>query len=215
MKKLLITATILASLVFGGITANAEESVEQMQEQATTLIEEKANEFSSLETSEEMNQFFEENLGLIEEYLDSFRDEIETLDKKNNEIYTYVANHQSNLGGMNIANIKKISSGEITAQQALDAEKAEAERVANMTDSEIYLEKASKLVEGIDLNTIMFALNNMFSFDNVKTSSKLDALSAEQANAVVKSQIVVYVVIAFMILVLAIKINTRGSKRPF
>ncbi|EIV0118839.1 hypothetical protein L6X93_002670, partial [Enterococcus faecalis] len=61
----------------------------------------------------------------------------------------------------------------------------------------------------------MFALNNMFSFDNVKTSSKLDALSAEQANAVVKSQIVVYVVIAFMILVLAIKINTRGSKRPF
>ncbi|EGP5438681.1 hypothetical protein D1Z37_13975 [Enterococcus faecium] len=215
MKKLLITATILASLVFGGITANAEESVEQMQEQATTLIEEKANEFSGLETSEEMNQFFEENLGLIEEYLDSFRDEIETLDKKNNEIYTYVANHQSNLGGMNIANIKKISSGEITAQQALDAEKAEAERVANMTDSEIYLEKASKLVEGIDLNTIMFALNNMFSFDNVKTSSKLDALSAEQANAVVKSQIVVYVVIAFMILVLAIKINTRGSKRPF
>lgn len=215
MKKLLITATILASLVFGGITANAEESVEQMQEQATTLIEEKANEFSSLETSEEMNQFFEENLGLIEENLDSFRNEIETLDKKNNEIYTYVANHQSNLGGMNIANIKKISSGEITAQQALDAEKAEAERVANMTDSEIYLEKASKLVEGIDLNTIMFALNNMFSFDNVKTSSKLDALSAEQANAVVKSQIVVYVVIAFMILVLAIKINTRGSKRPF
>ena len=215
MKKLLITATILTSLVFGGITANAEENVEQMQEQATTLIEEKANEFSSLETSEEMNQFFEENLGLIEENLDSFRNEIETLDKKNNEIYTYVANHQSNLGGMNIANIKKISSGEITAQQALDAEKAEAERVANMTDSEIYLEKASKLVEGIDLNTIMFALNNMFSFDNVKTSSKLDALSAEQANAVVKSQIVVYVVIAFMILVLAIKINTRGSKRPF
>ena len=215
MKKLLITATILASLVFGGITANAEESVEQMQEQATTLIEEKANEFSGLETTEEMNQFFEENLGLIEENLDSFRDEIETLDKKNNEIYTYVANHQSNLGGMNIANIKKISSGEITAQQALDAEKAEAERVANMTDSEIYLEKASKLIEGIDLNTIMFALNNMFSFDNVKTSTKLDALSAEQANAVVKSQIVVYVVIAFMILVLAIKINTRGSKRPF
>ncbi|HFP7354160.1 TPA: hypothetical protein ACHKRG_001337 [Enterococcus faecium] len=215
MKKLLITATILASLVFGGITANAEESVEQMQEQATTLIEEKANEFSGLETTEEMNQFFEENLGLIEENLDSFRNEIETLDKKNNEIYTYVANHQSNLGGMNIANIKKISSGEITAQQALDAERAEAERVANMTDSEIYLEKASKLVEGIDLNTIMFALNNMFSFDNVKTSSKLDALSAEQANAVVKSQIVVYVVIAFMILVLAIKINTRGSKRPF
>ncbi|HCR2865854.1 hypothetical protein [Enterococcus faecium] len=215
MKKLLITATILTSLVFGGITANAEESVEQMQEQATTLIEEKANEFSDLETTEEMNQFFEENLGLIEENLDSFRDEIETLDKKNNEIYTYVANHQSNLGGMNIANIKKISSGEITAQQALDAEKAEAERVANMTDSEIYLEKASKLIEGIDLNTIMFALNNMFSFDNVKTSTKLDALSAEQANAVVKSQIVVYVVIAFMILVLAIKINTRGSKRPF
>ncbi|EHQ3682802.1 hypothetical protein ACOU9P_002239 [Enterococcus faecium] len=215
MKKLLITATILTSLVFGGITANAEENVEQMQEQATTLIEEKANEFSGLETTEEMNQFFEENLGLIEENLDSFRDEIETLDKKNNEIYTYVANHQSNLGGMNIANIKKISSGEITAQQALDAEKAEAERVANMTDSEIYLEKASKLVEGIDLNTIMFALNNMFSFDNVKTSTKLDALSAEQANAVVKSQIVVYVVIAFMILVLAIKINTRGSKRPF
>ncbi|MGC4713443.1 hypothetical protein [Enterococcus faecium] len=215
MKKLLITATILASLVFGGITANAEENVEQMQEQATTLIEEKANEFSGLETTEEMNQFFEENLGLIEENLDSFRDKIETLDKKNNEIYTYVANHQSNLGGMNIANIKKISSGEITAQQALDAEKAEAERVANMTDSEIYLEKASKLVEGIDLNTIMFALNNMFSFDNVKTSTKLDTLNAEQANAVVKSQIVVYVVIAFMILVFAIKINTRGSKRPF
>lgn len=215
MKKLLITTTILTGMMFGGITANAEESVEQMQEQATTLIEEKANEFSGLETTEEMNQFFEENLGLIEENLDSFRDEIETLDKKNNEIYTYVANHQSNLGGMNIANIKKISSGEITAQQALDAEKAEAERVANMTDSEIYLEKASKFVEGIDLNTIMFALNNMFSFDNVKTSTKLDALSAEQANAVVKSQIVVYVVIAFMILVLAIKINTRGSKRPF
>lgn len=216
MKKLLITATILTGMMFGGITANAEEAnVEQMQEQATTLVEEKANEFSGLETPEEMNQFFEENLGLIEENLDSFRNEIETLDKKNNEIYTYVANHQSNLGGMNIANIKKISSGEITAQQALDAEKAEAERVANMTDSEIYLEKASKLVEGIDLNTIMFALNNMFSFDNVKTSSKLDALSAEQANAVVKSQIVVYVVIAFMILVLAIKINTRGSKRPF
>lgn len=215
MKKLLITATILASLVFGGITANAEENVEQMQEQATTLIEEKANEFSSLETTEDMNQFFEENLGLIEENLDSFRNEIETLDKKNNEIYTYVANHQSNLGGMNISNIKKISSGEITAQQALDTEKAEAERVANMTDSEIYLEKASKLVEGIDLNTIMFALDNMFSFDNVKTSTKLDALSVEQANAVVKSQIVVYVVIAFMILMLAIKINTRGSKRPF
>lgn len=215
MKKLLITATILTGMVFGGITANAEESVEQMQEQATTLVEEKANEFSGLETSEEMNQFFEENLGLIEENLDSFRNEIETLDKKNNEIYTYVANHQSNLGGMNIANIKKISSGELTAQQALDSEKAEAERVSNMTDSEIYLEKASKLVEGIDLNTIMFALDNMFSFDNVKTSTKLDALNAEQANAVVKSQIVVYVVIAFMILVLAIKINTRGSKRPF
>lgn len=215
MKKLLITATILTGMVFGGITANAEESVEQMQEQATTLVEEKANEFSGLETPEEMNQFFEENLGLIEENLDSFRNEIETLDKKNNEIYTYVANHQSNLGGMNISNIKKISSGEITAQQALDAEKAEAERVSNMTDSEIYLEKASKLVEGIDLNTIMFALDNMFSFDNVKTSTKLDTLSAEQANAVVKSQIVVYVVIAFMILVLAIKINTRGSKRPF
>lgn len=216
MKKLLITATILTGMMFGGITANAEEAnVEQMQEQATTLVEEKANEFSGLETTEEMNQFFEENLGLIEENLDSFRNEIEVLDKKNNEIYAYVANHQSNLGGMNIENIKKISSGEITAQQALDAEKAEAERVANMTDSEIYLEKASKLVEGIDLNTIMFALNNMFSFDNVKTSSKLDALSAEQANAVVKSQIVVYVVIAFMILVLAIKINTRGSKRPF
>lgn len=215
MKKLLITATILTGMVFGGVTANAEENVEQMQEQATTLIEEKANEFSGLETTEDMNQFFEENLGLIEENLDSFRNEIETLDKKNNEIYTYVANHQSNLGGMDISNIKKISSGEITAQQALDTEKAEAERVANMTDSEIYLEKASKLVEGIDLNTIMFALDNMFSFDNVKTSTKLDALSVEQANAVVKSQIVVYVVIAFMILVLAIKINTRGSKRPF
>ncbi|EKZ0236318.1 hypothetical protein QPI82_002734 [Enterococcus faecalis] len=215
MKKLLITATILTGMVFGGITANAEENVEQMQEQATTLIEEKANEFSSLETTEEMNQFFEENLGLIEENLDSFRNEIETLDGKNNEIYTYVANHQSNLGGMNIANIKKISSGEITAQQALDAERAEAERVANMTDSEIYLEKASKLVEGIDLNTIMFALNNMFSFDNVKTSTKLDTLSAEQANAVVKSQIAIYLVIMFMILVFVIKINTRGSKRPF
>ena len=215
MKKLLITATILASLVFGGITANAEESVEQMQEQATTLIEEKANEFSGLETTEEMNQFFEENLGLIEENLDSFRNKIETLDKKNNEIYTYVANHQSNLGGMNIENIKKISSGEITAQQALDAEKAEAERVANMTDSEIYLEKASKLLEGIDLNTIMFALDNMFSFDNVKTSTKLDALSAEQANAVVKSQIVVYVVIMFMVIVFIIKIKTNISRRPF
>lgn len=216
MKKLLITATILTGMMFGGITANAEEAnVEQMQEQATTLVEEKANEFSGLETPEEMNQFFEENLGLIEENLDSFRDEIETADKKNNEIYAYVANHQSNLGGMNIENIKKISNGEITAQQALDAEKAEAERVANMTESEIYLEKASKLIEGIDLNTIMFALDNMFSFDNVKTSTKLDALSAEQANAVVKSQIVVYVVIAFMILVWVIKINTRGSKRPF
>lgn len=216
MKKLLITATILTGMMFGGITANAEEAnVEQMQEQATTLVEEKANEFSGLETPEEMNHFFEENLGLIEENLDSFRNEVEVLDKKNNEIYAYVANHQSNLGGMNIENIKKISNGEITAQQALDAEKAEAERVANMTESEIYLEKASKLIEGIDLNTIMFALDNMFSFDNVKTSTKLDALSAEQANAVVKSQIVVYVVIAFMILVLVIKINTRGSKRPF
>lgn len=215
MKKLLITATILTGMVFGGITANAEESVEQMQEQATTLVEEKANEFSGLETPEEMNQFFEENLGLIEENLDSFRNEIETLDKKNNEIYTYVANHQSNLGGMNISNIKKISSGEITAQQALDAEKAEAERVANMTDSEIYLEKASKLVEGIDLNTIMFALNNMFSFDNVKTSTKLDTLSVEQANAVVKSQIAIYLVIMFMIIVLAIKIKANISRRPF
>lgn len=215
MKKLLITATILASLVFGGITANAEESVEQMQEQATTLVEEKANEFSELETTEEMNQFFEENLGLIEENLDSFRNEIETLDKKNNEIYTYVANHQSNLGGMNISNIKKISSGELTAQQALDAERAEAERVANMTDSEIYLEKASKLIEGIDLNNIMFALDNMFSFDNVKTSSKLDALSAEQANAVVKSQIAIYLVIMFMILVFVIKIRTNITRRGF
>lgn len=215
MKKLLITATILTGMMFGGVTANAEESVEQMQEQATTLIEEKANEFSSLETTEEMNQFFEENLGLIEENLDSFRDEIETLDKKNNEIYTYVANHQSNLGGMNIENIKKISSGEITAQQALDAEKAEAERVANMTDSEIYLEKASKLLEGIDLNTIMFALDNMFSFDNVKTSTKLDALSAEQANAVVKSQIAIYLVIMFMVIVFIIKIKTNISRRPF
>lgn len=215
MKKLLITATILTSLVFGGIKANAEENIEQMQEQATTLVEEKANEFSGLETTEEMNKFFEENLGLIEENLDSFRNEIETLDKKNNEIYAYVVNHQNNLGKMNISNIKKISSGEITAQQALDSEKAEAERIANMTNSEIFLEKASKLVEGINLNNIMFALNNMFSFDNVKTSTKLDALSEEQAKAVVKSQIVVYVVIAFMILVLAIKINTRGSKRPF
>lgn len=215
MKKLLITATILTGMVFGGITANAEESVEQMQEQATTLVEEKANEFSGLETPEEMNQFFEENLGLIEENLDSFRNEIETLDKKNNEIYIYVANHQSNLGGMDIANIKKISSGELTAQQALDSEKAEAERVSNMTDSEIYLEKASKLVEGIDLNTIMFALNNMFSFDNVKTSTKLDTLNAEQANAVVKSQIAIYLVIMFMILVLAIKIKTNITRRPF
>ncbi|MFG5650929.1 hypothetical protein ACFJV4_12035 [Enterococcus faecalis] len=216
MKKLLITATILTGMMFGGITVNAEEaSVEQMQEQATTLVEEKANEFSKLETTEEMNQFFEENLGLIEENLDSFRNKIETLDKKNNEIYTYVANHQSNLGGMNIENIKKISSGEITAQQALDAEKAEAERVANMTDSEIYLEKASKLLEGIDLNTIMFALDNMFSFDNVKTSTKLDALSAEQANAVVKSQIAIYLVIMFMILVLVIKIRTNITRRGF
>lgn len=215
MKKLLITATILTGMVFGGITANAEESVEQMQEQATTLIEEKANEFSGLETTEEMNQFFEENLGLIEENLDSFRDEIETSDKKNNEIYIYVANHQSNLGGMNISNIKKISSGELTAQQALDAEKAEAERVSTMTDSEIYLEKASKLLEGIDLNTIMFALDNMFSFDNVKTSTKLDTLSPEQANAVVKSQIAIYLVIMFMIIVLAIKIKANISRRPF
>lgn len=215
MKKLLITATILASLVFGGITANAEESVEQMQEQATTLVEEKANEFSGLETTEEMNQFFEENLGLIEENLDSFRNEIETLDGKNNEIYTYVVNHQNNLGGMNVKTIKKISNGELTAQQALDAERAEAERVANMTDSEIYLEKASKLVEGIDLNTIMFALNNMFSFDNVKTSTKLDALSAEQANAVVKSQIAIYLVIMFMILVFVIKIRTNITRRGF
>lgn len=215
MKKLLITATILASLVFGGITANAEESVEQMQEQATTLVEEKANEFSGLETTEEMNQFFEENLGLIEVNLDSFRNEIETLDGKNNEIYTYVVNHQNNLGGMNVKTIKKISNGELTAQQALDAERAEAERVANMTDSEIYLEKASKLIEGIDLNTIMFALNNMFSFDNVKTSTKLDALSAEQANAVVKSQIAIYLVIMFMILVLVIKIRTNITRRGF
>lgn len=216
MKKLLITATILTGMMFGGITANAEEaSVEQMQEQATTLVEEKANEFSGLETTEEMNQFFEENLGLIEENLDSFRNEIETLDKKNNEIYTYVANHQSNLGGMNISNIKKISSGELTAQQALDAERAEAERVANMTDSEIYLEKASKLIEGIDLNTIMFALDNMFSFDNVKTSKKLDALSTEQAYAVVKSQIAIYLVIMFMIIVFVIKVKTNISRRPF
>ncbi|EHB5085128.1 hypothetical protein JX188_002707 [Enterococcus faecalis] len=215
MKKLLITATILTSLVFGGITANAEESVEQMQEQATTLIEEKANEFLGLETTEEMNQFFEENLGLIEENLDSFRNEIETSDKKNNEIYIYVANHQNNLGGMNVKTIKKISNGELTAQQALDAERAEAERVANMTDSEIYLEKASKLIEGIDLNTIMFALNNMFSFDNVKTSTKLDTLNAEQANAVVKSQIAIYLVIMFMILVLVIKIRTNITRRPF
>ena len=215
MKKLLITATILTGMVFGGITANAEESVEQMQEQATTLVEEKANEFSGLETTEEMNQFFEENLGLIEENLDSFRNEIETLDKKNNEIYTYVANHQSNLGGMNIENIKKISNGEITAQQALDAEKAEAERVANMTESEIYLEKVSKLIEGIDLNTIMFALDNMFSFDNVKTSKKLDALSTEQAYAVVKSQIAIYLVIMFMIIVFVIKVKTNMLRRPF
>lgn len=216
MKKLLITATILTGMMFGGITANAEEAnVEQMQEQATTLVEEKANEFSGLETPEEMNQFFEENLGLIEENLDSFRNEVEVLDKKNNEIYAYVANHQSNLGGMNIENIKKISNGEITAQQALDAEKAEAERVANMTESEIYLEKASKLLEGIDLNTIMFALDNMFSFDNVKTSTKLDTLSPEQANAVVKSQIAIYLVIMFMIIVLAIKIKANISRRPF
>lgn len=216
MKKLLITATILTGMMFGGITANAEEAnVEQMQEQETTLVEEKANEFSGLETPEEMNQFFEENLGLIEENLDSFRNEVEVLDKKNNEIYAYVANHQSNLGGMNIENIKKISNGEITAQQALDAEKAEAERVANMTESEIYLEKASKLLEGIDLNTIMFALDNMFSFDNVKNSTKLDTLSAEQANAVVKSQIAIYLVIMFMILVLAIKIKTNITRRPF
>lgn len=216
MKKLLITATILTGMMFGGITANAEEAnVEQMQEQATTLVEEKANEFSGLETTEEMNQFFEENLGLIEENLDSFRNEIETLDGKNNEIYTYVVNHQNNLGGMNVKTIKKISNGELTAQQALDAERAEAERVANMTDSEIYLEKASKLVEGIDLNTIMFALNNMFSFDNVKTSTKLDALSAEQANAVVKSQIAIYLVIMFMILVFVIKIRTNITRRGF
>lgn len=215
MKKLLITATILTGMVFGGVTVNAEENVEQMQEQAMALVEEKANEFSGLETPEEMNQFFEENLGLIEENLDSFRVKIEALNVKNNEIYTYVANHQNNLGEMNISNIKKISNGEITAQQALDAEKAEAERVANMTDYEIFLEKASKFAEGINLNNIMFSLDNMFSFDNVKTSTKLDALSAEQANAVVKSQIVVYVVIAFMLLMFVIKINTRGSKRPF
>ncbi|MCJ0593324.1 hypothetical protein MMJ50_11680 [Enterococcus cecorum] len=215
MKKLLITATILTGMVFGGITVNAEENVEQMQEQATALIEEKANEFSKIETVEEMNQFFEGNLGLIEENLDSFKVQIDALNAKNNEIYAYVANHQSNLGNMNIENIKKISSGEITAQQALNAEKAEAERLANMTDAEIFLEKASKFVEGINLNTIMFALDNMFSFDNVKTSTKLDALSVDQANAVVKSQIVVYVFIAFMLLMLVIKINTRGSKRPF
>lgn len=216
MKKLLITATILTGMMFGGITANAEEAnVEQMQEQATTLVEEKANEFSGLETPEEMNQFFEENLGLIEENLDSFRNEVEVLDKKNNEIYAYVANHQSNLGGMNIEKIKKISNGEITAQQALDAEKAEAERVANMTESEIYLEKASKLIEGIDLNTIMFALDNMFSFDNVKTSKKLDALSTEQAYAVVKSQIAIYLVIMFMIIVFVIKVKTNMLRRPF
>ena len=215
MKKLLITATILTSILFGGITVNAEENVEQMQEQASALVEEKVNEFSKIETVEEMNQFFEENLGLIEENLDSFKVQIDALNEKNNEIYAYVANHQSNLGGMNISNIKKISSGEITAQQALDAEKAEAERLANMTDVEIFLEKASKFAEGINLNNIMFALDNMFSFDNVKTSTKLDALSADQANAVVKSQIVVYVVIAFMLLMFVIKINTRGSKRPF
>lgn len=215
MKKLLITATILTGMVFGGVTVNAEENVEQMQAQATALVEEKVNEFSNLKTPEEINQFFEENLGLIEENLDSFKVKIDALNEKNNEIYAYVANHQSNLGEMNIENIKKISNGEITAQQALDAEKAEAERVANMTDSEIFLEKASKFAEGINLNNIMFALDNMFSFDNVKTSTKLDALSAEQANAVVKSQIVVYVVILFMVLMLVIKINTRGSKRPF
>ena len=215
MKKLLITATILTGMIFGGITVNAEENVEQMQEQATALITEKANEFSNLETPEEMNQFFEENLGLIEENLDSFKVQIDALNAKNNEIYAYVANHQSNLGNMNIENIKKISSGEITAQQALNAERAEAERLANMTDAEIFLEKVSKFAEGINLNNIMFALDNMFSFDNVKTSSKLDALSVEQADAVVKSQIVVYVVIAFMLLMFVIKINTRGSKRPF
>lgn len=215
MKKLLITATILTGMVFGGVTVNAEENVEQMQEQATALVTEKVNEFANLETPEEMNQFFEENLGLIEENLDSFKVQIDALNEKNNEIYAYVANHQNNLGEMNLANIKKISTGEITAQQALDAEKAEAERLANMTDSEIFLEKASNLVKGIDLNTIMFALDNMFSFDNVKTSTKLDALSADQATAVVKSQIVVYVVIAFMLLMFVIKINTRGSKRPF
>ena len=61
----------------------------------------------------------------------------------------------------------------------------------------------------------MFALDNMFSFDNVKTSTKLDALSAEQANAVVKSQIVVYVVIMFMVIVFIIKIKTNISRRPF
>ena len=215
MKKLLITATILTGMIFGGVTVNAEENVEQMQEQATALIEEKANEFSKIETVEEMNQFFEENLGLIEENLDSFKVQIDALNEKNNEIYTYVANHQSNLGNMNISNIKKISNGEITAQQALDAERAEAERLANMSDVEIFLEKVSKFAEGINLNNIMFALDNMFSFDNVKTSTKLDALSADQANAVVKSQIVVYVVIAFMLLMLVIKVNTRSSKRPF
>ena len=215
MKKLLITATILTGMVFGGVNVNAEENVEQMQEQATALITEKVNEFSNLETPEEMNQFFEENLGLIEENLDSFKVQIDALNEKNNEIYAYVANHQNNLSEMNIENIKKISTGEITAQQALDAERAEAERLANMTDVEIFLEKASKFAEGINLNNIMFALDNMFSFDNVKTSTKLDALSADQANAVVKSQIVVYVVIAFMLLMFVIKINTRGSKRPF
>src|SRR5699024_8378403 len=112
MKKLLITATILTGMVFGGITVNAEENVEQMQEQATALIEEKVNEFSKIETPEEMNQFFEENLGLIEENLDSFKVQIDALNAKNNEIYAYVANHQSNLGSMNIENIKKISTGE-------------------------------------------------------------------------------------------------------
>lgn len=215
MKKLLITATILTGMVFGGMKVNAEENVEQMQAQAMSLVEEKVNEFANLETPEEMNQFFEENLGLIEENLDSFKVQIDALNEKNNEIYAYVANHQNNLSEMNLANIKKISNGEITAQQALDAEKAEAERLANMTDAEIFLEKASNLVKGINLNTIMFALDNMFSFDNVKTSTKLDALSVDQANAVIKSQIVVYVVIAFMLLMFVIKINTRGSKRPF
>lgn len=216
MKKLLITATILTGMMFGGITANAEEvNVEQMQEQATTLIEEKANEFAGLETPEEMNQFFEENLGLIEEGLDISRSKAENLNKISDEIFTYVYNHQGNLVEMNIKTIKKISNGELTAQQALDAEKAEAERASNMTDSEIYLEKASKLIEGIDLNTIMFALDNMFSFDNVKTSKKLDALSTEQAYAVVKSQIAIYLVIMFMIIVFVIKVKTNMLRRPF